>query len=67
MAHGTPVVTSLGTSTEEVAGGAALLVDPRDEVALALDSLKQARVEALVHAPRAEDHRAHRHDLDVDQ
>ncbi len=30
MAHGTPVVTSLGTSTEEVAGGAAVLVDPTD-------------------------------------
>jgi glycosyltransferase involved in cell wall biosynthesis len=30
MAHGTPVVTSRGTSTEEVAGGAAVLVDPTD-------------------------------------
>lgn len=30
MAHGTPVVTSAGTSTEEVAGGAAVLVDPLD-------------------------------------
>ena len=28
MSQGTPVVTSLGTSTEEVAGGAAVLVDP---------------------------------------
>ncbi len=28
MAHGTPVVTSVGTATAEVAGGAALLVDP---------------------------------------
>ena len=28
MSHGTPVVTSKGTSTEEVAGGAAVLVDP---------------------------------------
>jgi glycosyltransferase involved in cell wall biosynthesis len=28
MAHGAPVVTSRGTSTEEVAGGAAILVDP---------------------------------------
>lgn len=28
MAHGAPVVTSRGTSTEEVAGGAAVLVDP---------------------------------------
>ena len=30
MSYGTPVVTSLGTSTEEVAGGAAVLVDPFD-------------------------------------
>ena len=30
MAQGTPVVTSAGTSTEEVAGGAAVLVDPFD-------------------------------------
>ena len=30
MSHGTPVVTSRGTSTEEVAGGAAVLVDPLD-------------------------------------
>ncbi len=30
MAHGTPVVTSLGTSTEEVAAGAAVLVEPTD-------------------------------------
>ena len=30
MAQGTPVVTSSGTSTEEVAGGAAVLVDPYD-------------------------------------
>ena len=28
MSHGTPVVTSRDTSTEEVAGGAAVLVDP---------------------------------------
>ena len=28
MSQGTPVVTSVGTSTEEVAGGAAVLVDP---------------------------------------
>ncbi len=28
MAQGTPVVTSAGTATEEVAGGAAVLVDP---------------------------------------
>ena len=30
MAQGTPVVTSRGTSTEEVARGAAVLVDPFD-------------------------------------
>jgi glycosyltransferase involved in cell wall biosynthesis len=30
MAQGTPVVTSRGTATEEVAGGAAVLVDPFD-------------------------------------
>lgn len=35
MAHGAPVVTSRGTSTEEVAGGAAVLVDPLDVVSIA--------------------------------
>jgi glycosyltransferase involved in cell wall biosynthesis len=35
MAQGTPVVTSSGTSTAEVGGDAALLVDPLDERALA--------------------------------
>jgi glycosyltransferase involved in cell wall biosynthesis len=30
MAHGTPVVTSRGTATEEAAGGAAVLIDPYD-------------------------------------
>ena len=35
MAQGTPVVTSLGTSTEEIAGDAAILVDPRDAGAIA--------------------------------
>jgi glycosyltransferase involved in cell wall biosynthesis len=35
MAQGTPVVTSRGTSTEEVAGGAGLVVDPRDPSAVA--------------------------------
>ena len=34
MAHGTPVVTSAGTSLGEVAGDAALLVDPRDDEAI---------------------------------
>lgn len=35
MAQGTPVITSSGTATEEVAGGAADLVDPTDLDALA--------------------------------
>jgi glycosyltransferase involved in cell wall biosynthesis len=35
MAVGTPVVTSRGGATEEVAGGAAVLVDPHDEGSIA--------------------------------
>jgi glycosyltransferase involved in cell wall biosynthesis len=35
MAQGTPVVTSAGTSTEELAAGAGVLVDPRDPSAIA--------------------------------
>jgi len=35
MAHGTPVLTSRGTSTEEVAAGSAVLVDPLDVSAIA--------------------------------
>ena len=35
MAQGVPVVTSLGSATEEVAGGAAVLVDPNDPVSIA--------------------------------
>ena len=35
MACGTPVVTSRGGATEEVAGGAAILVDPRDPASIA--------------------------------
>ena len=42
MASGTPVVTSRGGATEEVAGGAAVLVDPLDVAAIA------AGVEAAV-------------------
>jgi glycosyltransferase involved in cell wall biosynthesis len=34
MACGTPVVTSAGGATEEVAGGAAVLVDPHDPAAI---------------------------------
>ena len=40
-AQGTPVVTSAGRSTEEVAGGAAVLVDPLDVDAIA-DGLASA-------------------------
>ena len=58
MAQGTPVVTSRGMSTEEVAGGAAVLVDPNDaesiwsgiQVALndrdKLSALGQSRVQS---------------------
>jgi glycosyltransferase involved in cell wall biosynthesis len=42
MACGAPVVTSSGTSTEEVAGGAAVLADPLD-----VDSIAAALAEAL--------------------
>jgi glycosyltransferase involved in cell wall biosynthesis len=44
MAHGTPVVTSRGTATEEAAGGAALLV-PRDETDVAR-ALREAAEES---------------------
>jgi glycosyltransferase involved in cell wall biosynthesis len=49
MACGTPVVTSRGTSTEEVAGGAAILVDPLSVASIA-DGIREAtaRREALV-------------------
>jgi glycosyltransferase involved in cell wall biosynthesis len=40
LAQGAPVVTSRGTATEEVAGDAALLVDPHDPVELA-DALRR--------------------------
>lgn len=40
LAQGAPVVTSAGTATEEVAGDAAVLVDPRDHRALR-DALAQ--------------------------
>jgi glycosyltransferase involved in cell wall biosynthesis len=35
MAQGAPLLTSAGTATAEVAGDAAVLVDPRDEAAIA--------------------------------
>lgn len=41
MSHGTAVVTSSGTSTEEVAGGAAVLVDPLDVDSIA-DGIRDA-------------------------
>ena len=45
MAQGTPVVTSSGTATEEVAGDTGLLVDPTDTAAIA------AALELLVDDP----------------
>ena len=54
MACGTPVVTSRGGATEEVAGGAAVLVDPRDpsSVASGIDEAVRRR-DALVEIGRA--------------
>jgi glycosyltransferase involved in cell wall biosynthesis len=46
MACGTPVVTSSGTATEEVAGGAAVLVDP-----LELDAIAAGIAEAEARRP----------------
>jgi glycosyltransferase involved in cell wall biosynthesis len=43
MACGTPVVTSRGGATEEVAGGAAVLVDPGDPAAIAAGIEEAAR------------------------
>ena len=42
MAQGAPVITSIGTSTQEVAGGAAVLVDPLSE-----ESIRNGIDEAL--------------------
>ena len=59
MAQGTPVVTSRGISTEEVAGGAAVLVDPLDAESIwagiqrALDDHEQLRVLGLARASAA--------------
>ena len=54
MAQGTPVVTSAGTSTEEVAGGAAVLVDPFDVDAIAagLDEAQRRADELAAGRPR---------------
>jgi glycosyltransferase involved in cell wall biosynthesis len=49
MASGTPVVTSAGGATEEVAGGAAVLVDPADAEAIAAGIAEaEARRDELV-------------------
>lgn len=45
MAQGTPVVTSRGTSTEEIAGEAAILVDPLDVESIA-DGLRRVLEDA---------------------
>ena len=55
MACGTPVVTSVGTAMEEVAGGAAVLVDPLDVASIA-DGIREAharRGRARRRGPRA--------------
>jgi glycosyltransferase involved in cell wall biosynthesis len=54
MACGTPVVTSRGGATEEVAGGAAVLVDPRHPASIAA-GIEEAerRRDALVEIGRA--------------
>lgn len=50
MSYGTPVVTSMGTSTEEVAGGAAVLVDPFDveDIARGIDEALSRRDELSI-------------------
>jgi glycosyltransferase involved in cell wall biosynthesis len=57
MAQGAPVLTSRGTATEEVAGDAAVLVDPLDEADIAAGLTKlladPARAKALGEAGRA--------------
>jgi glycosyltransferase involved in cell wall biosynthesis len=51
MASGTPVVTSRGGATEEVAGGAAVLVDPLDPASIAAGMEEaSARRDELVRA-----------------
>ena len=56
MAQGTPVVTSSGTSTEEVAGGGAVLVNPTDIADIArgvADALRDASQLAVAGRARA--------------
>jgi glycosyltransferase involved in cell wall biosynthesis len=61
MACGAPTITSFGSSLEEIVGGAAVLVDPLDDVAIAsaiedvlLDSDRRARLRALGFARSAQ-------------
>lgn len=53
MAQGTPVVTSKGTSTQELAGEAALLVDPLDAVSIA-DAMRSLLEDATLAKKLAE-------------
>jgi glycosyltransferase involved in cell wall biosynthesis len=53
MSQGTPVVTSRGTSTEELAGDAALLVDPRDPSSIA-DAIASVLDDGALHARLSE-------------
>jgi glycosyltransferase involved in cell wall biosynthesis len=56
MIHGAPVVTSRGSSTEEVAGGAAILVDPTDRSDIArgiVDAFNQREALATLGRARA--------------
>lgn len=50
MAQGTPVVTSMGTATEETAGNAAVLVDPSSpaDIARGIDEAVRRRLELSV-------------------
>jgi glycosyltransferase A (GT-A) superfamily protein (DUF2064 family) len=58
MTQGTPVVTSLGTSTQEVASDAAVLVDPLD-VSSIVQGLRQALGSREVLAQKGRDRAAH--------
>jgi glycosyltransferase involved in cell wall biosynthesis len=56
MSQGAPVVTSRGTSTEEVAGGAAVLIDPlnvesiANGIVTAMHDASNLRVRGMAHA-----------------
>lgn len=58
MAHGVPVVTSRGTAMEEIAGGAALLVDPLDTADISLGLLRATAPERHEQLTRASRRRA---------